>query len=72
MFTATQNVKLPKLCLIKSKYLYQNVNQQLIISERSLFWTHKYHFKGTHTVYFSSSLYIINQKPTISRTHFIA
>ena len=26
--------------------------------------------KGTHTVYFSSSLYIINQKPMISRTHF--
>ena len=27
-------------------------------------------FKGTHTVYFSSSIYIINQKPTIPRTHF--
>ena len=27
-------------------------------------------FKGTHTVYFSSSLYIINQKPMIPRTHF--
>ena len=26
--------------------------------------------KGTHTVYFSSSLYIINQKPMIPRTHF--
>ena len=26
--------------------------------------------KGTHTVYFSSSLYIINQKPMIHRTHF--
>ena len=26
--------------------------------------------KGTHTVYFSSSLYIINQKPRIPRTHF--
>ena len=26
--------------------------------------------KGAHTVYFSSSLYIINQKPMISRTHF--
>ena len=25
-------------------------------------------FKGTHTVYFSSSLYIINQKPMIPRT----
>ena len=25
--------------------------------------------KGTHTVYFSSSLYIINQKPIIPRTH---
>ena len=27
-------------------------------------------FKGTHTVYFSSSLHIINQKPMIPRTHF--
>ena len=27
-------------------------------------------FKGTHAVYFSSSLYIINQKPMIPRTHF--
>ena len=27
-------------------------------------------FKGTHTVYFSSSLYIINQKPIIPRTDF--
>ena len=26
--------------------------------------------KGTHTLYFSSSLYIINQKPMIPRTHF--
>ena len=26
--------------------------------------------KGTHTVYFSSSLYIINQKPMIPKTHF--
>ena len=26
--------------------------------------------KGTHTVNFSSSLYIINQKPMINRTHF--
>ena len=26
--------------------------------------------KGTHTVYFSSSLYIINQKSMIRRTHF--
>ena len=26
--------------------------------------------KGTHTIYFSSSLYIINQKPMIPRTHF--
>ena len=26
--------------------------------------------KGTHTVYFSSSLYIINQKPMIHRTDF--
>ena len=26
--------------------------------------------KGTHTVYFSNSLYIINQKPMIPRTHF--
>ena len=26
--------------------------------------------KGTHIVYFSSSLYIINQKPMIPRTHF--
>ena len=26
--------------------------------------------KGTHTVYFSSSLYIINQKPILPRTHF--
>ena len=26
--------------------------------------------KGTHTVYFSSSLYIINQNPMIPRTHF--
>ena len=26
--------------------------------------------KGTHTIYFSSSLYIINQKPTVPRTHF--
>ena len=28
-------------------------------------------FKVTHTVYFSSSLYIINQKPMIYRTDFI-
>ena len=27
-------------------------------------------FKGTHTIYFSSSFYIINQKPMIPRTHF--
>ena len=27
-------------------------------------------FKGTHTVYFSSSLYIINQEPMIPRTRF--
>ena len=27
--------------------------------------------KGTHTVYFSSSLYIINEKPMIPRTHFL-
>ena len=27
-------------------------------------------FKGTNTVYFSSSLYIINQKPMILRTDF--
>ena len=27
-------------------------------------------FKGTHTAYFSSSLYIINQKPMIPRTYF--
>ena len=26
-----------------------------------------YYIKGTHTVYFSSSLYIINQKPIIHR-----
>ena len=26
--------------------------------------------KGTHTVYFNCSLYIINQKPMIPRTHF--
>ena len=26
--------------------------------------------KVTHTVYFSSSLYIINQKPMIPRIHF--
>ena len=26
--------------------------------------------KGTHTIYFSSSLYIINQKPMIPRNHF--
>ena len=26
--------------------------------------------KGTHTIYFSSSLYIINQKPMIPRIHF--
>ena len=26
--------------------------------------------KGTHTVYFSSSLYIINQKPMIHKTDF--
>ena len=32
--------------------------------------TCKYSFKGTHTVYFSSSLYIINQKAMIPRTHF--
>ena len=25
--------------------------------------------KGTHTIYFSSSLYIINQKPMIPRIH---
>ena len=28
-------------------------------------------FKGTHTVYFSSSLYIINQNPVIPITHFL-
>ena len=27
-------------------------------------------FKGIHTEYFSSSIYIINQKPMIPRTHF--
>ena len=27
--------------------------------------------KGAHTVYFSSSLYIINQKPMIPRPHFL-
>ena len=27
-------------------------------------------FKGTHSVYFSSSFYIINQKPMIPRTDF--
>ena len=27
-------------------------------------------FKGTHTVYFSSSFYIINQKPMVPRTDF--
>ena len=27
-------------------------------------------FKGTHTIYFTSSLYIIIQKPMIPRTHF--
>ena len=26
--------------------------------------------KGTHTVYFSSTLYIINQKPMIPRIYF--
>ena len=26
--------------------------------------------KGAHTIYFSSSLYIVNQKPMIPRTHF--
>ena len=26
--------------------------------------------KGTHTIYFSSSFYIINQKPMIPRTYF--
>ena len=26
--------------------------------------------KGTHTVYLSNSLYIINQKPMIPRIHF--
>ena len=30
----------------------------------------KIDLKGTHTVHFSSSLYIINQKPMIHRTHF--
>ena len=29
-----------------------------------------YVFKGTHTVYLSSSLYIVNQKPMIPRTLF--
>ena len=29
-----------------------------------------YLIKGNKTVYFSSSLYIINQKPMIPRTHF--
>ena len=29
-----------------------------------------YTFKGTHTVYFSGSFYIINQKPMIPRTYF--
>ena len=29
-----------------------------------------YHLKGTHTVYFSSSSYIINQNPMIPRTDF--
>ena len=27
-------------------------------------------FKESHTVYFSSSFYIINQKPMMPRTHF--
>ena len=27
-------------------------------------------FKGTHTVYFISSFYIINQKPMIPKTDF--
>ena len=30
----------------------------------------KFNIKGTQTVYFSSSLYIINEKPMIPRTHF--
>ena len=34
---------------------------------RRMYW---YLLKGTHTVYFSSSLYIINQKPMIHRTDF--
>ena len=31
---------------------------------------HKHMFKDTHAIYFSSSLYIINQKPMIPRTDF--
>ena len=32
--------------------------------------TYRTGLKGTHTVYFSSSLYIKNQKPMIPRTDF--
>ena len=31
---------------------------------------HYSNVKGTHTIYFSSSLYIINQKPMIPRIYF--
>ena len=52
--------------------IYQTDNMKLITFDItcSLAFCTEIIFKGTHTVYFSSSLYIINQKPMIPRTHF--
>ena len=67
--------------LIKKRnmYIFTSVNEFSVGSRYgTLCYTHpqKTHIafynvhKGTHTVYFSSSFFVINQKPVIPRTDF--
>ena len=50
--------------------LLDRIFQTAYMYIRVLVGMHVFHIKGTHTIYFGSSLYIINQKPRIPRIHF--
>ena len=58
--------------ITESIYCQQNQDEKISIrycNKKVPYFIFSY-LKGTHTVYFSSSLYIISQKPMIPRTHF--
>ena len=62
----------PEILCLTLALKYQRILVQDVTSgagKYSLSCRYNY-IKGTHTIYFSSSLYIKNQKPLMPRTHF--